>query len=81
MIRRDALLFGLAAAFALSTSAFALDRALTDEEQQMIANINALNSAIRTMVPNHTRVTGRKAASRSDAVQRDAAAVRAGAGG
>ena len=50
MIRRDALLLGLAAAFALSTSASALDRELTPEEQQMIANINAHNSAIRTMV-------------------------------
>ena len=50
MIRRDALLLGLAAAFAVSTSPFALDRALTEQEQQMIANINAHNSAIRTMV-------------------------------
>ena len=50
MIRRDALLLGLAAAFAVSTSAFSLDRALTAEEQQMIANIGAHNSAIRTMV-------------------------------
>ena len=50
MIRRDALLLGLAAAFALSTSASALDRELTPEEQQMIANINSHNSAIRTMV-------------------------------
>jgi len=50
MIRRDALLLGLAAAFALSTSAWALDRALTPQEQQLIANIGAHNSAIRTMV-------------------------------
>jgi len=50
MIRRDALLLGLAAAFAVSTSAWALDRALTPEEQQMITNIGAHNSAIRTMV-------------------------------
>ena len=50
MIRRDALLFGLAAAFALSTSAWALDRALTPEEQKMIDDIGAHNSAIRTMV-------------------------------
>tara|TARA_R110002124_G_scaffold109676_26_gene263036 strand:+ start:1181 stop:1807 length:627 start_codon:yes stop_codon:yes gene_type:complete len=50
MIRRDALLLGLAAAFTLSTSAFALDRALTAEEQQMINDIGAHNSAIRTMV-------------------------------
>jgi outer membrane lipoprotein-sorting protein len=50
MIRRDALLLGLSAAFALSTRAFALDRALTPEEQQLIADIGAHNSAIRTMV-------------------------------
>ncbi|WP_193337598.1 LolA family protein [Devosia beringensis] len=50
MIRRDALLLGLAAAFAVSTSAWALDRELTPEEQQMITNIGAHNSAIRTMV-------------------------------
>ena len=50
MIRRDALLLGLAAAFAISTSALALDRELTPDEQQMIANINSHNSAIRTMV-------------------------------
>ncbi|MBU1306053.1 MAG: outer membrane lipoprotein carrier protein LolA [Alphaproteobacteria bacterium] len=50
MIRRDALLLGLAAAFALGTSAWALDRALTPEEQQLIDSIGAHNSAIRTMV-------------------------------
>ncbi|MGV8832626.1 MAG: LolA family protein [Devosia sp.] len=50
MIRRDALLLGLSAAFALSTSAFALDRTLTPEEQKMIADIGTHNSAIRTMV-------------------------------
>jgi outer membrane lipoprotein-sorting protein len=50
MIRRDALLLGLSAAFALTVPAFALDRALTPEEQQLIANIGAHNSAIRTMV-------------------------------
>ncbi|WDR00245.1 outer-membrane lipoprotein carrier protein LolA [Devosia sp. J2-20] len=50
MIRRDALLLGLSAAFALSTSAWALDRALTPQEQQLIANIGAHNSAVRTMV-------------------------------
>jgi len=50
MIRRDALLLGLSAAFALTVPALALDRALTAEEQQLIANINAHNSAIRTMV-------------------------------
>jgi len=50
MIRRDALLLGLSAAFALSVPAWALDRALTPEEQQMIADIGAHNSAIRSMV-------------------------------
>jgi outer membrane lipoprotein-sorting protein len=50
MIRRDALLLGLSAAFALSVPAWALDRALTPQEQQLIANIGAHNSAIRTMV-------------------------------
>jgi outer membrane lipoprotein-sorting protein len=50
MIRRDALLLGLSAAFALGMPALALDRALTPEEQQLIANIGAHNSAIRTMV-------------------------------
>ena len=50
MIRRDALLLGLSAAFALSVPAFALDRALTAEEQQLIADIGTHNSAIRTMV-------------------------------
>ena len=50
MIRRDALLLGLSAAFALSVPAWALDRALTPEEQQLIADIGAHNSAIRSMV-------------------------------
>ena len=50
MIRRDALLLGLSAAFALSVPAFALDRALTAEEQQMINDIGTHNSAIRSMV-------------------------------
>lgn len=50
MIRRDALLLGLSAAFALVVPAWALDRALTPQEQQLIANISAHNSAIRTMV-------------------------------
>jgi outer membrane lipoprotein-sorting protein len=50
MKRRDALLLGFSAALALGTPAFALDRALTPEEQQLIANIGAHNSAIRTMV-------------------------------
>ena len=50
MIRRDALLLGLSAALALSVPGLALDRALTPEEQQLINNIGAHNSAIRTMV-------------------------------
>jgi outer membrane lipoprotein-sorting protein len=50
MIRRDALLLGLSAAFALSVPAWALDRALTPEEQQKIADIGTHNSAIRSMV-------------------------------
>ncbi|WP_332701368.1 LolA family protein [Devosia sp.] len=50
MIRRDALLLGLSAAFALSVPAWALDRALTPEEQQLITDIGAHNSAIRSMV-------------------------------
>jgi outer membrane lipoprotein-sorting protein len=50
MIRRDALLLGLSAAFALSVPAWALDRALTPEEQQLINDIGAHNSAIRSMV-------------------------------
>lgn len=49
MIRRDALLLGLSAALALSVPAWALDRALTPEEQQLIADIGAHNSAIRSM--------------------------------
>lgn len=50
MIRRDALLLGFSAALALSVPAWALDRALSAEEQQLIADINAHNSEIRTMV-------------------------------
>ncbi|UXN74237.1 outer membrane lipoprotein carrier protein LolA [Devosia sp. A8/3-2] len=49
MIRHDALLLGLSTALALSLPAFALDRALSAEEQQLIANINQHNSAIRSM--------------------------------
>jgi outer membrane lipoprotein-sorting protein len=50
MIRRDALLLGLSTAFALGVPAWALDRALSPEEQQLIADIGTHNSAIRTMV-------------------------------
>ena len=49
MIRRDALLLGLSAALALSVPSLALNRALTPEEQQLIANIGAHNTAIRSM--------------------------------
>jgi outer membrane lipoprotein-sorting protein len=50
MIRRDALLLGLTAALASTLPALALDRALSPEEQQLISDIGAHNSAIRTMV-------------------------------
>jgi len=50
MIRRDALLLGLAALLATGLPARALDRALTPDEQRLIGEINAHNSAIRTMV-------------------------------
>ncbi len=50
MIRRHALMLGIAAALAPVLPALALDRALSPEEQQLIAEINTHNSAIRTMV-------------------------------
>ncbi len=50
MNRRHALLLGLSTALSGALPAFALDRALTAEEQQTIAEINAHNSGIRTMV-------------------------------
>ena len=50
MIRRDALLLGLSAALATTLPSLALDRALSAEEQQLIADIGEHNSAIRTMV-------------------------------
>ncbi len=49
MIRRHALMLGLSAAFAAAVPSLALDRALTPEEQALIEEINAHNSAIRTM--------------------------------
>jgi len=49
MIRRHALLLGVATALAPILPALAQGRALTPEEQQLIAEINAHNSAIRTM--------------------------------
>ena len=50
MIRRHALALGIAAALSPMLPALALDRALTPDEQQLIGEINAHNSAIRTMV-------------------------------
>ncbi len=50
MIRRDVLLYGLGLAMATALPAFALDRALTPEEQQLIQAVGQHNSAIRTMV-------------------------------
>lgn len=49
MIRRHALLLGAAAALAPIFPALAQGRTLSPEEQQLIAEINAHNSAIRTM--------------------------------
>nr|WP_314256054.1 outer membrane lipoprotein carrier protein LolA [uncultured Devosia sp.] len=50
MIRRDALLLGFSAAFALSLPALGQSRTLTAQEQQLVGEIDAHNSAIRTMV-------------------------------
>lgn len=50
MIRRHALLLGVAAALAPVIPALAQGRALSPEEQQLITEINAHNSAIKTMV-------------------------------
>ncbi|MBJ3785754.1 LolA family protein [Devosia sediminis] len=50
MIRRTALMLGLAAALSPVLPALAQSRALTPEEQQLINDINVHNSAIRTMV-------------------------------
>lgn len=48
MIRRS--FIALAAALALVSPTVALDRDMTDEEKQLITDINAHNSAIKTMV-------------------------------
>ena len=56
MIRRDALLLGLSAALATSLPALALDRALTAQEQQLIADIGSYNSAIRSMVGRYLQI-------------------------
>lgn len=50
MIRRHALMLGLAAAFVTTVPALAQTVTLTPEQQQLIGEINAHNSAIRTMV-------------------------------
>lgn len=51
MIRRDALLLGLSAALIMTAKpGFALDRALSPEEQQLIEAIQQHNNAIRSMV-------------------------------
>ncbi|MCP8883118.1 outer membrane lipoprotein carrier protein LolA [Devosia sp. XJ19-1] len=50
MIRRTALMLGLAAALSPALPTLAQSRAVTPEEQQLISEINAHNSAIRTMV-------------------------------
>jgi len=49
MHRRSVLFLAALAPLAAVTQSFALDRALTDQEQQLIAQINQHNSAIRTM--------------------------------
>ena len=55
MIRRSFIALA-AAALALATPAYALDREMTAEEQQLIADINAHNSRIRTMVGRFLQV-------------------------
>jgi outer membrane lipoprotein-sorting protein len=47
--RREALVFGFSLALISAVPALALDRALTPEEEQLIRDIGAHNSAIRTM--------------------------------
>jgi len=56
MIRRNVLLFGLGAVLATTFPALALDRALTPEETQLIQQIGAHNSAIRTMAGRFLQV-------------------------
>lgn len=50
MIRRSFIALAAAAGLMTALPALALDRAMTPEEQQLVAEINAHNSAIRTMV-------------------------------
>ncbi|CDP52257.1 LolA family protein [Paradevosia shaoguanensis] len=56
MIRRNVLLLGLGAVLATTFPALALDRALTPEETQLIQQIGAHNSAIRTMAGRFLQV-------------------------
>lgn len=50
MIRRHALLLGLGLALAGALPAFAMSRPLTDDEKQLVNDISAYNSSIKTMV-------------------------------
>jgi len=56
MIRRDALLLGVSALFALATPGLAQGRALTPEEEQLIRAIGEHNTAIRTMAGRFLQV-------------------------
>jgi outer membrane lipoprotein-sorting protein len=56
MLRRQALLLGLSTAFAAAFPSLALDRPLTPEEQQLIAEVSAHNSAIRSMAGRFLQV-------------------------
>ncbi len=56
MIRRTFLL--IAALFTLTGPAFALDRPLTEEEQQLIREIGEYNSQIRTMAGRFLQIDG-----------------------
>jgi outer membrane lipoprotein-sorting protein len=50
MIRRHALLLGLGLALSGALPALAMSRPLTDDEKQLVNDISAYNSAIKTMV-------------------------------
>jgi len=50
MIRRHALLLGLGLALSGALPAFAMSRPLTDDEKQLVNDISAYNSSIKTMV-------------------------------
>jgi len=62
MIRRKVLLLGLGLTLASALPALALNRPLTDDEKQMIKDISAYNSAIKTMVGRFIQIstTGEK---------------------